>query len=91
MGRLVTVNGIIDVASVSLPIGATVTFNNLPFTSNATGTQRSAGVARCFALTSGTLNTTIVITSSTTSFVLYADASLFQTGSQVYFQLSYTV
>ena len=91
MGRVVTVNGLVDTASVSLPIGATVTIGGLPFTSNATGTQRSAGVARCFSLTTGSLNTTMVITSSVTTMILYVDASLFQTGSQVYFQISYTV
>jgi hypothetical protein len=91
IGRLVTVSGVIDTASVSAPVGATVTVNNLPFASNATGTQRSAGVARCFGLTSGSLNTTINIVSSVTTFVVYVDASLFQTSSQIYFQLSYTV
>jgi hypothetical protein len=91
IGRVVTVNGLVDTASVSTPVGASVTFNNLPFASNATGTQRSAGVVRGFSLVSGTLNSTSVITSSTTDMVVFIDASLFQLGSQVYFQLSYTV
>ena len=91
VGRLVTVNGLVDTASVSTPVGASVIFNNLPFASNATGTQRSAGVARGFSLVSGTLNSTSVITSSTTDMTVFIDASLFQLGSQVYFQLSYTV
>jgi hypothetical protein len=91
IGRVVTVNGLADIASVSAPVGASVTFNNLPFASNATGTQRSVGAARGFALTSGTLNSTSIIVSSTTDMVVFIDASLFQAGSQVYFQLSYTV
>jgi hypothetical protein len=91
IGRVVTVNGLIDTASVSTPVGASVTFNNLPFASNATATQRSAAVARCFSLTSGSLNTTITIVSSVTTFTVHVDASLFQLGSQVYFQLTYTV
>jgi len=91
IGRIVTVNGIIDTASVSAPVGASVTFNNLPFTSNATGTQRSAGTAVGFALSSGTVSSTCVIVSSATSFVVQINASLFQAGSQVYFQLSYVV
>ena len=91
IGRVVTVNGLIDTASVSAPVGASVTVNNLPFTSSATGTQRSAGTVVCFALTSGTVTTTNVIVSSATSFVMQVNASLFQTGSQAYFQLSYVV
>ena len=91
VGRVVTVNGLIDTASVSTPVGASVTVNNLPFTSNATGTQRSAGTAVGFALSSGTVTSTCVIVSSTTSFVAQINASLFQLGSQVYFQLSYIV
>lgn len=91
IGRVVTVNGLVDTASVSSPVGASVTINNLPFASNATGSQRSACAARCFALTTGSLDTTMVIVSSATTMVLFADASLFQTGSQVYFQMSYTV
>lgn len=91
IGRVVTVNGLIDTASVSAPVGTSVAFNNLPFASNATGTQRSAGAAIGFALSSGTVSATIAIVSSTTSFTLHLNASLFQTGSQVYFQLSYTV
>jgi hypothetical protein len=91
IGRVVTVNGLTDTASVSLPIGSTITIGGLPFASNATGTQRSAGTARCFSLTTGSLNATMVITSSATTMIIYVDASLFQLGSQVYFQLSYTV
>jgi hypothetical protein len=91
IGRLVTVNGLIDTASVSAPVGASVNFNNLPFASNATGTQRSAGTAIGFALSSGTVIGASAITSSTTSFVVFINASLFQLGSQVYFQLTYTV
>jgi len=91
IGRVVTVNGLIDTASVSAPVGTTVSFNNLPFTSNATGTQRSAGTAVGFALSSGVVLATCTIVSSTTTFVVQINASLFQTGSQVYFQLSYTV
>jgi hypothetical protein len=90
MGRVVTVNGIIEASAVVLPIGGSVTIGGLPFTSNATGTQRSAGNARCFSLTSGSLNATIIIVSSVTTAILYVDASLFQAGSQVYFQLTYT-
>jgi hypothetical protein len=91
IGRVVTVNGIIATASVSLPVGATVTIGGLPYTSNATSTQRSAGNARCFALSTGALDASILIVSSVTTAILYVDASLFQLGSQVYFQLSYTV
>ena len=91
IGSVVTVVGLIDTASVSSPVGTTVTINNLPFASNATGSQRSAGTARGFNLTSGQLGTTMVIISSVTTSVLYIDASLFQAGSQVYFQLTYFV
>ena len=91
IGRVVTVNGLIDTASVSAPVGTSVTFGGLPYTSNATGTQRSAGTAVCFALSSGTVSTTCVIASSATSFVVQINASLFQLGSQAYFQLTYTV
>jgi hypothetical protein len=91
IGRVVTVNGLIEAASVSSPVGSYVTVNNLPFTSNATQAQRSAGAVRCFSLTSGALNTNLIVTSSATSFVVYVDASLFQSGAQIYFQLSYTV
>jgi hypothetical protein len=91
IGRLVTVNGIISTASVSAPVGGSVSVNNLPFTSNATATQRSAGDAIGFSLTSGTVISVITIVSSTTTAIFQINASLFQLGSQVYFQLSYTV
>ena len=91
IGRVVTVNGLFEVSSVSTPVGASVTIDGLPFTSNATQTQRSAGTSVCFGLTSGTVSTTCVIVSSATSFVVQVNASLFQATSQVYFQLSYTV
>jgi hypothetical protein len=91
IGRLVTVNGIVDVASVSSPVGTSVAFTNLPFTSGATATQRSAGTAVGINMTSGVVSTTLVIVSSATSFIAQIDASLFQTASQVYFQLSYIV
>jgi hypothetical protein len=91
IGRMVTVNGLIDTASVSAPIGTTVSFNNLPFASNATATQRSAGAGFAFGLSSGNTAVNLTIVSSTTTFVTQVNASLFQLGSQVYFQLSYTV
>jgi len=91
IGRVVHINGLVDVSSVSSPVGATVTINNLPFTSNGTGTQRSTGAARGAALTSGGLNTTMVVLSNVTTILLFIDASVFQTGSQVTFQVSYTV
>ena len=91
IGRVVTVNGLVDVASVSSPVGTSVTFGGLPYTSNATDTQRSAGSVVCAALSSGTVSTTCVIVSSTTSFIVQINASLFQTNTNVYFQLSYVV
>jgi hypothetical protein len=91
IGRIVTVNGIVGIDSVSAPIGASVTVGGLPFTSNANAFQRSAGTAVCFALSSGTVSTTCVIVSSATSFIVQINAALFQLGSQIYFQLTYTV
>ena len=91
IGRVVTVNGLIEASAVSSPVGATVSMGSLPFQSNADANQRSAGTVRAFSLTTGALNATMVITSSTQTAVLYIDASLFQAASQFYFQLTYTV
>jgi len=91
IGRVVTVNGMIEVDSVSLPVGAIVEIGGLPFASNANSNQRSIGAVRAFALTTGVLNSALVIASSTQTALLYVDASLFQATSQVYFQLTYTV
>jgi hypothetical protein len=88
---VVTVNGLADVNSVSTPIGASVTVSGLPFTSTSDGYKRSAGTSVCLTLTSGTVPTTCIIVSSVTSFIIQINASLFQTASQVYFQLSYIV
>ena len=91
IGRVVTVNGVIEASAVSVPVGAFANIGNLPFPSNANVAQRSVGTVRGFSLTTGALNSTMVITSSTQTAVLYIDASLFQAASQIYFQLTYTV
>ena len=91
IGRVVTVSGLLEVSSVSTPIGASVTIGGLIFTSNSETNQRSAGTAVCVNLTSGTVSTTCLIVSSATSFIVQINASLFQAASQIYFQLTYTV
>jgi hypothetical protein len=91
IGRVVTVNGLIEANSVSSPVGATVNVGGLPFPSNGNTNERSVGTVRAFSLTSGALNSTAIIASSTQTAVLFIDASLFQAASQFYFQLTYTV
>jgi hypothetical protein len=91
IGRVVTVNGLIEASSVSLPVGATVNVGGLPFPSNGNTNERSVGTVRAFSLTSGALNSTAIIASSTQTASLFIDASLFQAASQFYFQLTYTV
>ena len=91
IGRVVTVNGLIEANSVSSPVGATVNIGGLPFPSNSNTNERSIGTVRAFSLTSGALNSTASIASSTQTAVLFIDASLFQAASQFYFQLTYTV
>lgn len=88
IGRTVMINGIVDVASVGSPVGASVVFGGLPFT---TGTIRSSGVLRAFALSSGAVNSTWTVVSGVTTASVFIDASLFQTGSQFYAQLNYIV
>ena len=90
IGRVVIVNGLIDVASVSTPVGTSVTINNLPYSSNASGYQRSAGATFAVNLTSGTSLANLTVGSSTTSFVLQLNASLIQSSTQINFQLTYT-
>ena len=91
IGRVVTVNGLIEASSVSSPVGATVNIGGLPFPSNGNTNERSVGTVRAFSLTSGALNSTATIASSTQTASLFIDASLFQAASQFYFQLTYTV
>jgi hypothetical protein len=92
IGRVVIINGLVEVASVSLPIGSSVNIGGFPFTSNASGPQRTAGSSRCFALTTGSSNITMVMVSSVTNAVFSGlDATLLQTGSQIYYQITYTV
>jgi hypothetical protein len=91
IGRVVTVNGLIEASAVSLPVGATVNIGGLPFPSNGNTNERSVGTVRAFSLTSGALNSTATIASSTQTASLFIDASLFQAASQFYIQLTYTV
>jgi len=91
IGRVVTVNGLIEASAVSSPVGATVTIGGLPFPSNGNTNERSVGTVRAFSLTSGALNSTATIASSTQTASLFIDASLFQATSQFYIQLTYTV
>jgi hypothetical protein len=92
IGRLVIINGLVEVSSVSSPIGGDVNIGGFPFTSNSIGHQRTAGSARCFSLVSGASNITMVMVSSVTNGVFSGlDASLLQTGSQIYYQITYTV
>jgi hypothetical protein len=92
IGRSVHVNGLLEVQSVSSPVGTTVTLATLPFTSfNSTPNYAGAsGGANLFAtLTSGNEVKGLLIGRNSTNVLYVVTASTIQAGTQIYVQFSY--
>lgn len=92
IGRSVHVNGLLEVQSVSSPVGTTVTLATLPFTSfNSNPNYAGAsGGANLFAtLTSGNEVKGLLIGRNSTNVLYVITASTIQAGTQIYVQFSY--
>jgi len=87
-GRVVHMNGLLEVGSVSLPVGTIVRIGGLPFT---TGNNRSGGGFPFFATSAGTVQAGIAIVPSVTTADIIINAALIQTGSQTYVGFFYTI
>jgi hypothetical protein len=91
IGRVVFVQGLLEVSSVSLPVGTSVSITNLPFTT-ATLTEyagRSGGAFFVDLLISTSGAKPLRIFEGVTFCSVVLDASLITTGTQFYVQFSY--
>ncbi len=91
-GRVVQVTGLLEVQSVSVPVGTTVTLATLPFTSfNSTPNYAGAsGGANLFAtLTTGSEVKGLLLGRNSTSVLYVVTASAIQATTQIYVQFSY--
>lgn len=92
IGRSVHINGLLEVQSVSLPVGTTVTLATLPFTSfsSTPNYAGASGGANLFAtLTSGNEVKGLLIGRNSTNVLYVITASTIQAGTQIYVQFSY--
>ena len=91
MGRVVVVNGLIDVASVSLPVGTNVQISTLPFTpaTISPNAGRSGGAFGVLSTTAGNITPGLLINSGTTITYIIMTASTVQAGTSFYVQFTY--
>lgn len=92
IGRVVQVTGLLDVQSVSVPVGTTVTLATLPFTSlfSSPSYAGASGGANLFAtLTTGNEVKGLLIGRNSTSVLYVITASTIQATTQIYVQFSY--
>ena len=91
IGRVVFVQGLLEVSSVSLPVGTSVDITNLPFTTSdlTEYAGRGGGAFLVDALISGSGAKPLKIFENVTTITVVLDASLVQAGTQFYVQFSY--
>lgn len=91
MGRVVVVNGLIDVASVSLPVGTYVLITTLPFTpaSISPNAGRSGGAFGVLSTTAGNITPGLLINGGVATTYIAMNASTVQTGTSFYVQFTY--
>jgi hypothetical protein len=91
MGRVVVVNGLIDVASVSLPVGTSVQITTLPFTpaTISPNAGRSGGAFGVFSTTAGNITPGLDINNGVATTYIIMNASTVQTGTSFYVQFTY--
>ena len=91
MGRVVVVNGLIDVDSVSLPVGTNVQISTLPFTpaSISPNAGRSGGAFGVLSTTAGNITPGLIINGGTTITYIIMTASTVQAGTAFYVQFTY--
>jgi hypothetical protein len=90
-GRVVVVNGLIIVDSVSLPVGTNVQISTLPFTpaTISPNAGRSGGAFGVFSTTAGDITPGLLINSGTTITYIVMTASTVQAGTSFYVQFTY--
>jgi len=91
MGRVVVVNGLIDVASVSLPVGTYVLITTLPFTpaTISPNAGRSGGAFGVLSTTAGNITPGLLINGGLATTYIAMNASTVQTGTSFYVQFTY--
>ena len=91
IGRVVFVQGLLEVSSVSLPVGTSVDITNLPFTTSdlTEYAGRGGGAFLVDALISGSGAKPLKIFENVTTITVVLDASLVKAGTQFYVQFSY--
>ena len=91
MGRVVVVNGLLEVASVSAPVGTNVQIATLPFTpaSISPNAGRSGGAFLVSATSVGNITPGIIINGGTSIAYIIMTASTVQAGTSPYVQFTY--
>lgn len=90
VGRLVQVQGMLEVASVAAPVGTYVSITGLPFTTNAEQYDGNSGGAFLVSgLTTGTAVRGLFIPYNGVVANVFGDAAHYQTGTQLYVQFTY--
>jgi hypothetical protein len=91
VGRVVVVNGLIDVASVSLPIGTYVLLTTLPFTpaTISPNAGRSGGAFGVFATSAGNITPGLLINSGLATTYITMNAATVQAGTSFYVEFAY--
>ena len=93
IGRLVHVQGLLDVASVSLPVSNNTTLGGLPYITSNSLTEnagRGGGANQFVNLITGAAVKGMFILANDTNANYALDASTIQAGSQVYVSFQYT-
>jgi hypothetical protein len=91
VGRVVVVNGLLEVASVSSPVGTNVQISTLPFTpaSISPNAGRSGGSFLVTATSTGNITPGLIINGATPITYIIMDASTVQAGTSPYVQFTY--
>jgi hypothetical protein len=91
MGRVVVVNGLLEVASVSAPVGTNVQIATLPFTpaSISPNAGRSGGAFLVSATSVGNITPGLIINGGTSIAYIIMTASTVQAGTSPYVQFTY--
>jgi hypothetical protein len=91
MGRVVVVNGLIDVASVSSPVGTYVLITTLPFTpaTISPNAGRSGGAFGVLSTTAGNITPGLLINGGLATTYIAMNASTVQAGTSFYVQFTY--
>jgi hypothetical protein len=90
IGRIVTITGIVSIASIGSPVGSYVTIGNLPFSSeNLSGLSGASSTGMVVLLTAGWFIHPVRLFELTNTLRWQIDASTINAGAQIEICLSY--